>query len=489
MKGLVVIDQHADWPVDLPGTEVVTAWEYLTDDRFVQLRGARVYNLCRSLAYQSSGYYVSLLAGARGHKSLPDIITVQDLKLAESPSVVDDEIDELIASSLARLGSSEYVLNVYFGKSITKRHQRLAHALFNLFPAPLLQARFVWRAEEWRVDAVHALPLGEVPTAHHEFLYQAAREHFARRSLPRRKRDSTRYDLAILVNEKEVEPPSNARALKAFEKAAEEAGLSVDFLDKSDYGHVAEYDALFIRETTAVNHHTYRFARRAAREGMVVIDHPEDILRCANKVFLAQLLARNRIPTPQTLVLHRGNLVDAVRQLGFPMVLKQPDSAFSAGVVKVDNEAEFKRKTRELLDRSDMIVAQSFEPTEYDWRIGILDDEPLYACRYFMAPKHWQIVQRDGNGAIHEGDHQTLAIEDAPKAVVRMALQATRLIGRGLYGVDLKQVGSNIKVIEVNDNPSIDAGVEDMVLKARLYRKIMAYFVRRLDAQTRVAAA
>ncbi|HEX7381617.1 MAG TPA: RimK family alpha-L-glutamate ligase, partial [Nevskiaceae bacterium] len=247
--------------------------------------------------------------------------------------------------------------------------------------------------------------------------------------------------------------------------------------------------ALFIRETTAVNHHTYRFARRAAREGLVVIDHPEDILRCANKVFLAQLLARNRIPTPKTLVLHRGNLVEAVRELGFPMVLKQPDSQFSMGVIKAENEAEFKRKTRSLLSRSDLIVAQAYEPTEYDWRIGILDDEPLYACRYYMAPSHWQIVKRDGRGAIHEGGHETLAIEDAPKAVVRTALRATRLIGHGLYGVDLKQVGGTIKVIEVNDNPSIDAGVEDMVLKTRLYERVMAYFVRHLDAQTRVARA
>ncbi|HEX7381247.1 MAG TPA: RimK-like ATPgrasp N-terminal domain-containing protein, partial [Nevskiaceae bacterium] len=265
MRGLVVIDRRSDWPIEVPGVDVITAWEYLTDDGLMRLRAARVYNLCRSFSYQSTGYYVSLLAGARGHKPLPDIVTVQDLKLAESPGVVDDEIDELITSSLARLGSEEYVLNAYFGTSVTKRHAQLARALFNLFPAPLLQARFVWRANEWRVDAVHALALGEVPPAHHEYLYQAARDYFSRRSPPRRRRDSARYDLGILLDEKEELPPSNAKAIKAFEKAAEDAGLSVDLLDKSDYGHVAEYDALFIRETTAVNHHTYRFARRAAR--------------------------------------------------------------------------------------------------------------------------------------------------------------------------------------------------------------------------------
>lgn len=486
MSGLVVVDQLADWPVEIPGVEVVTAWKYLTHDEFTRIRGARVYNLCRTFSYQTTGYYVSLLAGARGHRILPDITTVQDLKLAESPSVLNDEIEELMQKSLARLGSSEYVLNVYFGDSPFVRHEKLARALFNLFPAPLLQAKFVWRGDEWRVDTLGPIALGEVPASHHEFLYQTARDYFTRRRAPPKRRDSTRYDLAILVNEDEKEPPSNARALKAFEKAAEDLGFSVDFLDKGDYGHVAEYDALFIRETTAVNHHTYRFARRAAREGLVVVDHPESILRAANKVFLAQLMERHRIPQPKTLLVHRANLDEVVRQLGFPMVLKQPDSQFSKGVIKVDNAAAFKRETREFLERSDLIVAQAFEPTEYDWRVGVLDGQPLYACRYFMAKAHWQVVKRDAKGAKSEGDHETLAVEQVPKAVLSVAVQAARAVGDGLYGVDLKQFGNVVKVIEVNDNPNIDWGVEDLVLKEAIYRRIMAFFVKKLDAQTRM---
>jgi hypothetical protein len=308
MSGLVVVDSRADWPLQIPGMQIFTAWEYLALDADEFSRNTRVYNLCRSFGYQTTGYYVSLLAGARGHRPLPDITTIQDLKLAESPSVLNNEIDELIQSSLARIGSNEYLLNVYFGSSPAKRHERLARALFNLFPAPLMQARFVYRGEDWRVESLGPIALGEVPASHHELMYQAARDYFTRRRMPRARRDSSRYDLAILINEDEKEPPSNARALKSFEKAAERLGFEVDFIDKSDYGHVAEYDALFIRETTAVNHHTYRFARRAEREGLVVVDDPTSILRAANKVFLAELMERHRIPQPKTLLIHRGKI-------------------------------------------------------------------------------------------------------------------------------------------------------------------------------------
>ena len=488
MTGIVVVDDARDWPLAISGVDVVTAWNYLTQELFTRLRGVRVYNLCRSFSYQSTGYYVSLLAHARDHKPLPDIATVQDLKLAESPSVLNDELDELIEKSLSRIGSYEYVLNVYFGQSPAKRHERLARALFNLFPAPLLQAKFAWRGEEWRVESLGAIALGEVPASHHEFMYEAAREYFGRRRAPSKRRDSTRYDLAILVNDDEKEPPSNAKALKAFEKAAEDLGFSVDFLDKSDYGHVAEYDALFIRETTAVNHHTYRFARRADREGLVVVDDPESILRCANKVYLAQLMERHRIPQPRTMLIHRGNVGQIGRELGFPCVLKQPDSQFSKGVIKVANEAELKRECRDLLERSDLIVAQRFEPTDYDWRVGVLNGVPLYACRYYMATDHWQVVRRDEKGKKHEGNHETLAIEDVPAQVIKVAVDAARAIGTGLYGVDLKQFGKLVKVIEVNDNPNLDVGVEDLVLKNTLYQKVMEYFLLRLDTQTRQRA-
>ena len=488
MSGVVVVDQREDWPLEIPGVEVVTAWEYLTQEEHTRNRGARIYNLCREFEYQSTGYYVSLLAGARGHKVLPDITTVQDLKLAESPRVLNDEVEEWVQRSLARIGSSEYILNVYFGRTQAKRHERLARALFNLFPAPLLQAKFVYRGEDWRVDALGAIPLGEVPDSHREFMLGAAREYFLRRRQPRVKRDSSRYDLAMLVNDDEKDPPSNARALKKFEIAAEDLGFSVEFIDKDDYGQVAEFDALFIRETTAVNHHTYRFARRAAREGLIVVDDPLSILRAANKVFLAQLMERYRIEQPRTLIIHRANLQDVAKELGFPCVLKQPDSQFSKGVIKVEDEADLKRVTRDLLERSDLIVAQSFEPTEYDWRVGVLDGQPLYACRYFMAQDHWQVVKHGADGRTHEGNHETVDVRDAPPQVLNIAVQAARAVGSGLYGVDLKQFGDRCKVIEVNDNPNIDHGVEDLVLKDSLYRKVMEYFLSKLESRTREQA-
>ncbi len=230
-----------------------------------------------------------------------------------------------------------------------------------------------------------------------------------------------------------------------------------------------------------MNHHTYRFARRAAAEGLVVIDDAESILKCANKVYMAEVMARNKVQIPRTMIVHSDNVDEIGRTLGFPCVLKQPDASFSLGVVKVEDEQALAAHVDEFFDKSELLIAQEFLPTLFDWRIGICDGLPLYACKYHMAAGHWQIVKNDHHGLRQYGKYETIPVEIAPRQVVRAARKAASLIGNGLYGVDVKQSNGGCFVIEVNDNPNIDAGVEDRVLKSELYRRIMEVFLRRIE--------
>ena len=74
-----------------------------------------------------------------------------------------------------------------------------------------------------------------------------------------------------------------------------------------------------------------------------------------------------------------------------------------------------------------------------------------------------------------------MAVEMAPRKAVNIAMKAANLIGDGLYGVDIKQSGGNFHIIEINDNPNIDAGVEDEVLRDDLYHRVMSVFLTRLE--------
>jgi glutathione synthase/RimK-type ligase-like ATP-grasp enzyme len=162
-------------------------------------------------------------------------------------------------------------------------------------------------------------------------------------------------------------------------------------------------------------------------------------------------------------------------------VLKQPDAAFSQGVVKVENQSQLAERAAEFLGKSELVVAQEFLPTTFDWRVGMLDRQPLFVCKYHMAPRHWQIVKREGNGRKRYGKCEAIPLEHAPQRVLKAAARAANLVGDGLYGVDVKEVRGRPYVIEVNDNPNIDAGVEDRVLGSELYRRVMQVFWDRLE--------
>lgn len=479
MKPLLVVDSPKRWPLKIPGMELVSSYQYLSDPEYAQGTGRKVFNLCRSFRYQAAGYYVSLLAEARGHKPLPSVSVIQDLKLAPVIRVASQDLDELIQENLKRIKSEEFDVSIYFGHNLAGGHDRLAQAVFNAFPAPLLRARFE-KDGRWRLTGVKVIGLGDVPESHRPFVIEQA-ERYLKRS-PRKSKTAppSRFDLAILRNSQEDIPPSNEGALKKFIQAGESIGIRCELIEKDSYGRIAEFDGLFIRETTQVNHHTYRFARRATVEGMVVVDDPRSIVRCTNKVYLAETLNRHRLATPRTLILSSENAAAGIRSLGFPCVLKKPDSAFSIGVKRLDSDEGLEQRLEQLFEESDLLIAQEFVPTDYDWRIGVLGGKPLFACRYGMAPGHWQIVLRDGDD-VEYGDFSCVPVQKVPDEVLKLAVKSAALMGEGLYGVDLKVVGGKAVVIEVNDNPNIDAGIEDALLGDQLYVAVMDYFLRRFE--------
>lgn len=483
MKKIIVINKSSHWLLDVPGVEVVLPRDYLSDERYARMKNVRVFNLSNDYAYQTRGYYVSLLAEARGHKVLPSVKSILDLKEQAVVKIVSDDLEELVQRSFRRLRSSEFVLSIYFGQNVSPQYGKLAHELHKLFQAPFLRAKFIKNGKKWEIHSVKTIPLKEVPEHHLSYVQTFALQYFSRKRYDTARQGKYLYDLAILTNPDEISPPSNKKALILFAEVAEKLGCYVEFINREDYNRIGEFDALFIRETTSVNHYTYRFARRAQSEGLAVLDSPDSILKCANKVYLNELLRSAKIPTPKTVVLLSENAKDK-DMLGFPCVLKLPDSSFSQGVEKVTNKEEFKTQVKAMLKISDLVIAQEYMPTDYDWRVGVLNNEVLFVCRYYMAAGHWQIYNWSSKKKSDiEGNFDIIDPQEAPLAVVEIALKAIRLIGNGLYGVDVKEVDGNPYIIEVNDNPNIDAGVEDLLLKDELYKRIILFLLEQKNSQ------
>lgn len=481
----VVVDDLKDWSPYYPSSDVITFDQYRELVPGTPATRTRVVNLCRSYRYLSTGYYTSLLAEARGHHVFPSVSVINDLSRKSLYFLQLDKVHSDLQTMLAELvqpGDTQYRFFCFFGQAEVPVLHPLGKKLFERFSCPILQVDLVKR-KHWELEKVKACTLKGL-NEQQQTLFAEAFEQFSRNMWrkPRAKK-RYRYDLAILVNEQEKLPPSSKGAIKRMMQAARNHSMDPELISRQDYYRLAEFDALFIRETTAIDHHTYRFAKKAEAEGLVVIDDPTSIMRCTNKIYLADLLANNRVPIPKTVILASqsdAELNECAETLGFPLVLKIPDGSFSRGVVKVNNAEELKTEVKNLMGKSALLIAQEFMYTDYDWRIGVLNNKPLYACRYYMVRNHWQIYQH-GNKRTTSGGFDTVPLAEVPAKVLRAATHAGKLIGNGLYGVDLKQSGDKAVVIEVNDNPSIDAGVEDLVLGQELYELIMAEFVRRIE--------
>ncbi len=481
---LLVVDRLADLPEAVRGHPVVTARDYIRNPRAIPARPVpKILNLSRNYAYQSFGYYVSLLAEARGQKVVPTVTTMLELARRTGYGHALSEPEETLNRTIRRLAeppSASFRLLVCLGRADDPRFNRLGRQLFELFRCPILEV-FVRAGEPWRirklaavtVDELSALGRAELGAAILAFVRQPWRQ--------RRARPEPRFTLAVLLDPKERLPPSDEASVRHFARLAEPMGLGVETIARKDYDRVAEYDALWLRETTNIDHHSFRFARRAEQEGMPVIDDPTSIIRCTNKVYLAELMTANGIGTPKTVLVSSARDLEALEgQLGYPMVLKIPDGSFSRGVAKVGNRGELERMARGMLEDSDLILAQEYMYTPFDWRVGVLDGEPLFVSQYMMARKHWQIVRHADNGRLTEGSFRTPKLAEAPKEVLQAGVKAARLIGRGLYGVDVKATERGVFVIEVNDNPNLMHETEDAAEGDEVWRRLAGWFLRRL---------
>jgi glutathione synthase/RimK-type ligase-like ATP-grasp enzyme len=489
---LLIVDQPEDWQPYLPSDDVITAASYLEGGSEYSHPRTRVINLCGDLHYASTGYHCSLLAEARGQQVIPPVRAMGDLDNQAFYQLFDERGQRALKRWAQTRTERTEVLRAraYFGHCEQPELADVARRLFEQYRFPILEFSLL-PGPQPVLGELRSVALAELNDAEQDAFANALDAYDKHIWREPRSRRSARYDVAMLIDPEEKLPPSNRAALQRFKRAGRELGMQVELITEADYARLLEYDALFIRTTTAVNHYTYRFARRARSEGLVVIDSPEAILRACNKVYLAELLARHNIPAPQTRALVKGMPVDADElgaALGWPMVVKVPDGSFSRGVVKARDAEELHSQCAKLFETSAVLLAQAFVPTSFDWRIGVLDGRALYACRYHMVSGHWQIYQHSGaesataTGArVKSGGFDSLPLAEVPRSVLRVAERAAKLLGPGIFGVDMKEVDGQPLVIEINDNPSIETGVEDAVLGQMLYRSVMLSLLERLE--------
>ncbi|MBU4221140.1 MAG: RimK family alpha-L-glutamate ligase [Euryarchaeota archaeon] len=279
--------------------------------------------------------------------------------------------------------------------------------------------------------------------------------------------------IACFVEAYNFNDRSERNALAKFKSAAESMGHSFVFIFKDDISRIPEYDALFIRATTDPSNSAYIASRFAEQNGLKVIDSPHSIRTCSNKAILNDLFLKNNIPSPKA-VLFAGdeNTIDDIfEELGTPVIIKTPYTRFSSHVEKANNRDEFIELSKKFLRKSKVVIVQEYIRSDFDWRVGILQNEILYLCKYCIPEGGWKVKSKI-NGKNVWGDTIAVPRDSISLELKDICIGLSKCVGDGLYGLDVKETKDGYRVIEINDNPSIYDGFEDTI-DQDIYEKII----------------
>jgi N-acetylglutamate synthase-like GNAT family acetyltransferase len=206
ISNIIIVRNPKNWNLQIEGVKVVSSHSYITDPAYQTLKNVRIFNLSNSYQYQKMGYYVSLLASAREHRVIPNVITIRDFSSQSLIRSLSGYIDDDIQKTLKTVEGSKLNLYVYFSKSVNPKYRQLAQKLYYLFEAPLLQVDFV-KTDKWLIRKVTPLSLNKVVPEHLDKVRGFAHDYFFKKRFSRLRFKYYKYDLAILINPEEKNPP------------------------------------------------------------------------------------------------------------------------------------------------------------------------------------------------------------------------------------------------------------------------------------------
>src|SRR5690606_29561555 len=181
--------------------------------------------LSNSYAYQSRGYYASLLASSRGHKVIPTVETMIDLSERKLYEAALPELEQALNKGRAALGGSfPKKVSIFFGMGPGKAWERFARLLFDWFRRPALQVTIedgAWAS----IKKIGFLPLARMNGDDRERFLHCLERYTAHLWRDSRTRTPARYTVATLVDPQEQLPPSSISSLRHWSRIAEKMGV------------------------------------------------------------------------------------------------------------------------------------------------------------------------------------------------------------------------------------------------------------------------
>ena len=258
----ILLNSLNDWKPYCETDSLMTVTDYL-EHRYGERTPKLVINLSDEYGYNSEGYYCSLLAQARGHRVLPGVETLNKLESGAGIRM-NRNLQQLCQQWIERnrITDETWQLNIYFGTCREKGLEKIARFIFDHYPCPILRVTMNNHARN-QIESVQALSLRQLSESGQDDFANALDCFNKKVWRSPRSAKPARYNLAILYDPDEKFPPSDKDALNKFLEVARKMNIHAELITEEEATRLMEFDALFIRATTALNHDTFRLAQRA----------------------------------------------------------------------------------------------------------------------------------------------------------------------------------------------------------------------------------
>ncbi len=210
-----------------------------------------------------------------------------------------------------------------------------------------------------------------------------------------------------------------------------------------DFNSAPDVDVLLER---SINHSRALHALRLFESAGVRCVNTHDVARvCGDKMLTTAALSENNVPQPRSRVAFtEASAVEAIEQLGYPVVLKPAVGSWGRLLSKVNDRdaAETILEHKTVLGsyhHSIFYIQEYVAKADRDIRSFVVGDDCIAAI--YRTSKHW--ITNTARGAVASKCEVTPEIE-------KISLQAAKACGGGVVAVDLFETDDGYLVNEVN---------------------------------------
>lgn len=245
-----------------------------------------------------------------------------------------------------------------------------------------------------------------------------------------------------------------------FQEAANKRGSDADLIKNNDllsFLSTAELNLLpdqKLPDYVVFTDKDIYLAKQLEYLGIPVYNSAETIAVSDDKIATYQALAKLKLPIPKTIIAPKifiegtfdEKIIEhAVKELGFPLVIKEAFGSFGEQVYLVDSYEQLHKQIAEIGNKP--FIFQEFISSSYgvDIRLQVVGDQVVAGMK--------RRSKDDFRANITSGG--TMEPYDATEEESRLAVAATKAIGADFAGVDILFGENGPLVCEVNSNAHI----------------------------------